>query len=87
MKSIWEKIKFEFSLLNSAAKIVLRVLFYIFILVIIYKITIPFIKYNLPKNLSNKEYENISGFIIIGLVFLSLIVSKYIEEIFKNQRK
>lgn len=86
MKSIWKKIKFEFDLLGQSVKVVLKALFFIFILIIVYKITLPIIKYHLPKDLKIEEYENINGFVIIGLVFVTLIISSFFEDIFKNHK-
>ena len=87
MNSLWKKIKFEFDLLGQSAKVVLKSLFFIFILIIVYKIILPIIKYHLPKDLNIEDYENISGYVIIGLVFVSLIISSFLEDIFKNHKK
>ncbi len=85
--NIFDRIKYEFSLLGDAIKVVFKTLFYVLLLCIIYKIMMPLIKYHLPKDLAIETYENIAGFVIIGLVFFSLIISYYLEKIFKNQKK
>ena len=86
MSKIWKNIKYEFSLLGDVSKIILKVLFYILIFSTIYYIFLPIVKYHLPNDLSLEQYENISGFVIIGIIFLSLIISRFLVRNFKNKQ-
>jgi len=87
MNNIWKKIEYEFSLLKVPTKILLRIVICVLILFILFNIFLPLIKYHLPKDFTIEEYENISGFVIIGLVFVTLIISSFFEDIFKNHKK
>lgn len=87
MIKIWEKIKYEFSLLGDVVKTLLTVLFYILIFCIIYKISLPFVKHHLPENITEEDYENISGFVIIGIIWISFIINKLIIFLFKDDTK
>ncbi len=87
MNNIWKKIEYEFSLLKEPTKILLRIVICVLILFILYNIFLPLIKYHLPKDFTIEEYENIAGFIFIGLTFFSVVIYKILESIFKNHKK
>ena len=82
--SFLEKIKYEISLLGGFAKLTLKLIYYVSIYTVLYKLLLPFLKYYLPKNLRIDDYENISGFTIIILGVLTYFIGKYLKHIFKK---
>ena len=79
-----KKIKEEFEYLGGFAKLLLKISLYVLLFIILLKLLLPIVKYHVSRDLSLKEYDEIGGFVLILLVFLTLIIGRFLEKIFKK---
>ena len=87
MNKIWEKVKYELSLLGDFSIIIIKFIYYILVFVIVYNIVLPFLKFYVPKDLDKENNEALSVIIFLGLILISYYLGNFFLNLFKDDKE